>query len=167
MKTKTVRFVMVTVFLVIATEFSIPVGQITSAATSATFPLGTYATELTRADLPAAFPPQFVPLLVGRWENTFAEAGRHTIIKDGQLVIEGQYAATQNQIAFYKDTGPLGCDSKAGDTRPFIPPGYSQTAHSGTYTWAFDGRTLTFAKIADECGGRVLVLTSHPLVKRR
>lgn len=167
MKKKAVRFVMVTVFLLIVTEFSIPAGQITSAATSAAFPLGTYVTELTRADIPAAVPAQFVPNLVGRWETTFAEGGRQTLFKDGGLVIEGRYAATQNQIVLYQDKGPFACDIQERDPRPFVPPGATAGPHSGVYNWTFDGQMLTFTRVFDDCGGRILYLTAHPLAKRR
>lgn len=160
MKTKTARFVMVTVFLLIATGLGILVGrwQITSAATSAAFPRGTYIMDLTRADVPAAFPPQAIPLLVGRYEFALAADGRTTMTKDGTVVVESRYAATQNQIAFYKDKGQYACDrvELAGPGRE----------NPGAYSWAFDGKTLTFRKIADECAPRVLVLSVHPWAKQ-
>jgi hypothetical protein len=168
MKIKAVRFVMVMVFLVIAIGLGITVGrwESTSAATLAAFPLGTYTTELTRADIPAAVPAQFVPNLVGRWETTFAEGGRHTVFKDGQLVIEGRYAATQNQIVLYQDKGPFACDIQERDPRPFVPPGATAGPHSGVYNWTFDGQRLTFTRVFDDCGGRILFFTAHPLAKR-
>lgn len=165
MKTKTARFVMVTMFLLIATGFSIPPGQITSAATSAAFPLGTYATELTRGDVPASLPPVFVTILVGRWEMTFLETGRFTVTKDrGPVVVDSQYVATQNQIAVFNDKGPLACDIQERDPRfPSPPPAQK---YSGAYNWTFDGKMMTYTKIADECRGRAVAFAAHPCTKR-
>ncbi len=178
MKTKTVGFVVVTVFLLIVTGFSFLAGRWegTFAASPAAFPLGTFVTELTRGDIPASLPPVFV-FLVGHWEAIFAEGGRLTISKEEQLVLPGRtfpgqgvydarYAATQNQIAFYADKGPIACDIQERDPRPFVPAGTPATAYSGAYNWTFDGKMLTFTKMADECGGRVVFFTAHPLLKR-
>lgn len=177
MKIKSVRFVRVTLFLLIVTAFSILAGrwQSTSAAVSTTFPLGTYTTELLRGDIPASLPPVFV-FLVGHWEATFAEGGRLTISKEGQVVLprgtfpgqgvyDARYAATQNQIAFYTDKGPIACDVQERDPR--VPPGTPAMARSGAYNWTFDGKMLTFVNIADNCLGRIVFFTAHPLVKRR
>lgn len=88
MKAMPVRLAMVTVFLLIPTGFAV-----------AAFPLGTCTATITRGDVPANFPPQLVALLIGRWEATFAAAGRQTATKDGAVVAEGLYATTQIQIA--------------------------------------------------------------------
>ncbi len=176
MKAKTVGFVVVTVFVLIVTTFSILAGrwQITSAAISTAFPLGTYTTELLRGDIPASLPPVFV-FLVGHWEATFGEGGRLTISKEEQLVLPGgtipgqgvydaRYAATQNQIAFYTDKGPIACDVQERDPR--FPPGTPARARSGAYNWTFDGKMLTFTKVADECLGRIVFFIAHPLLMR-
>ena len=176
------KVIAVTVFLLILPGFGFLAGppEGTFAASSAAFPLGTYAVEVTRADMPAAMPPLVVALQLGVWEATFAEGGRHTLSKDrqiawqdrilseaGQVALEGQYAATQNQIAFYNDKGPLGCDIRERDTRPFFPPGLPARARSGVYDWGFDGKTLTFVKVADDCPGRAAVFPAHPWTKRK
>lgn len=158
MKEIPVRLVIAVVFLLIATGFA-----------AAAFPLGTYVTDIARADVPASFPPGFVAILVGHWEMTFAAPGPMTVtrVEGGPVVVESQYASTQNQIAFYKDKGPLGCDIQERDPRPFVPAGTPATAYSGAYNWTFDGKMLTFTKIADECPGRPVVLTAHPWAKRQ
>ncbi len=126
-------------------------------------PQGTYVTHIARGDIPTSFPPPFVPLLVGHWEVTYAD-GHLTTAKDGSVVVEGLYAATQNQIALYKDKGSHSCDIQERDPR--VPPGTPATAYSGTYNWTFDGKMLTLSKVADECAGRVVILTAHPWARR-
>lgn len=107
------------------------------------FRLGTYAAHITPADTPSGFPPRIAPLLVGYWEVTYSADGRLSSTNDGRFAFEGRYAATETQYAEYNETGPLAC------------PG------AGVYIWEFDGRTMTFKKIADECTGRVMLEDRH------
>jgi hypothetical protein len=37
-------------------------------------------------------------------------------------------------------------------------------AGEGKYKWSFDGKVLSFTKIADDCEGRVMALTARPLL---
>lgn len=129
------------------------------------FPLGTYATDIARGDIPSSVPPRIASNLVGHWEVTYAADGHQTATKDAAVVAEGRYSATQNQMALYNDKGPLACDIQERDPR--TPPGTPAAAYSGTYNWAFDGKAMTFTKVADECAGRVVVTTAHPWTKRK
>jgi len=36
-------------------------------------------------------------------------------------------------------------------------------AGEGKYKWGFDGKALSFTKIADDCEGRAMALTAKPL----
>ena len=116
---------------------------------TATLPAGTYGTTITEVDVPAAFPAEAIPLFIGQWQTTFSEGGRFTIAKDGEVVVEGRYTVTTDQLIFTDEKGPMNC-ADAGE------------GPSGTYQWNLDGKTLPLTLLEDDCLGRVTVLTAHP-----
>jgi hypothetical protein len=70
----------------------------------------------------------------------------------GPLYTSGTYTVMGNQVVFSESANNYGwgCD---GDQR------------AGTYTWAYDGKALSFKVLDDRCGGREFLLTARPLVK--
>jgi len=113
------------------------------------YPSGEFATTLAEADVPSAVPAEFVPLLVGGWSVRFEEGGQANILKEGQVVAQGSYLVNADELAFGEDTGPMSCSADG--------------VNEGKYQWQLEGDTLTFTAVADDCLGRYLVLTSHPL----
>ena len=74
---------------------------------------------------------------------------------EGGQVIEGSYTTNGDEIVM-KDM-----KEKQGKTE-------KGCAGEGKYKWGFDGKALSFTKIADDCEGRARALTAQPLplVKR-
>ena len=66
-----------------------------------------------------------------------------------QLTAFGTHTVSGNQIVFKESSDTCGLG-----------------AEKGTYTWTYDGKTLTFKVIDDRCGGRVGTATSGPWVKK-
>ncbi len=62
----------------------------------------------------------------------------HTSGSDQIVDVRGQYRVSGKQVVFWGD-------SYCGPTE-------------GTYTWAFDGKTLEFAAVSDGCGDRISTL---------
>ena len=76
----------------------------------------------------------------------FDDGGRATIMKDGELVVEGRYRVQEDALEVTDEKGPMAC---GGDQR------------TGKYKWKLEGKKLTFTKVADECEGRANALTSQ------
>ena len=68
----------------------------------------------------------------------------------GGQVIEGRYTTKGDEIVM-KDM-----KEKQGKTE-------KGCAGEGKYKWGFDGKALSFTRIADDCEGRVTALTAKPL----
>jgi hypothetical protein len=86
-------------------------------------------------------------------QGNFADTqlqGPVTFNADGSLNRAGEkgcYALSQQQITFTDDfTGYFPCP---------------QTAQTGVYTWAFDGKVLSFALVNDGCSDRIHTLTAY------
>ncbi len=72
----------------------------------------------------------------GSWVWEFRADGTQIASKSGALYEDGTYTVTGNQI-IVQDTRGIYC----GEPK-------------GIYTWAFDGKVLTFKVIDDPCAGR-------------
>jgi len=116
-------------------------------------PPATYTTTLVEADVPSEFPEDVRDLLLGTWELALGNDNRYQVSKDGNLMLEGHYASTKDQIALTDEGGPAAC----------LEPGQE----TGTYKWSVNGQTLTLTPMDDKCGGRSLVLTTHSLTKQK
>ncbi|MCI0418024.1 MAG: hypothetical protein L0312_02190 [Acidobacteria bacterium] len=82
---------------------------------------------------------------------TFTADGRIVGKKgEGGQVTEGLYTTKGDEIVM-KDM-----KEKRGETE-------KGCAGEGKYKWSFDGKALSFTKIADDCEGRVRALTAKPL----
>ena len=122
-------------------------------ADSANLPAGIYTTTLTEADIPAEFPPEFIPLLVGVWETEFTDSGSYIVSKDGYPALVGRYNSNPGRIVMTDLQGPLSCTDEPGIA-------------TATYRWTLAGDELILTTVNDRCAGRNLVLTAHPLQKQ-
>jgi len=122
-------------------------------AHSANVPTGIYTTTLTEADIPASFPPEFVPILVGVWETEFTESGSYIVSKDGYPAVVGRYNSNPGRIVMTDLQGPLSCTDEPGIA-------------TATYRWTLVGDELLLTTVNDRCAGRNLVLTAHPLQRQ-
>ena len=119
-----------------------------SAPTS--FPLGTYFTQITDADIPSDFPLDVLDLR-GEWEIEFTEAGRFFQRQGGVERVTGDYSSDAETIEF-EDEGHLSCS-------------FSDLG-KGLYEWSQDGDTIRFVLISDRCDGRAIIFTAHPFESR-
>jgi len=113
------------------------------------FPTGTYTTTITADDV-AGTPPFFQDLLIGDWSMTYKEDGGFEVynLTTGQSA-QGKYVVNPAVVVFVgKDTGQLAC------------------LGAGVYKWTTTGNSLTFTAVSDQCLGRFIVFTSHPLAKQ-
>lgn len=78
---------------------------------------------------------------------TFAD-GTYNATQDGQPIAAGKYIAKGDQIVVSDNSDACGMSGE------------------GTYTWAFDGKTLTFKGSADACQTRQQIMTGFPFVKK-
>ncbi|MBI3959290.1 MAG: hypothetical protein HY328_10820 [Chloroflexi bacterium] len=117
-------------------------------AQQAALPPGIYTTTLAAEDIPPAFPAEAIPLLSGAWEMNFTDAGRFTVAKDDEVVVEGHYTSTQDEVVLTDERGPLACGKPGAET--------------GRYRWQLADEMLTLTVVADECDGRAVILTAHP-----
>jgi hypothetical protein len=109
------------------------------------FPHGTFTTTIARGEVPADIPDETASVLASAWEITFGDSAKLIVRKDGLEVVRGDYAATATSVVFSNDAGEYACGV------------------NGTYAWKLDDKNLLFTKTADDCAGRAVVLTVHPL----
>ena len=93
----------------------------------------------------------------GRWELKFGEQGRFSAKVNGQLVVEGLYSYSVDQLVFYGGKWSAAC-ADTGDMgrRPYHAP--------GVYSFDYDGTTLVLNALSEPCQARKLIVSSHPLV---
>lgn len=85
----------------------------------------------------------------GIWEMNLSGDGRFSILRAGEVVVEGSYEVEEDRVVFTDERGPLNCGAEG----------------KGTYEWAFDGEVLTLTPVEDFCVGRSNVLT-QPLTRQ-
>jgi hypothetical protein len=78
---------------------------------------------------------------------TFADGAYHAT-QDGQPIATGKYTAKGDQIVVSDNSDACGMSGE------------------GTYTWAFDGKALTFKGSKDGCDTRLQIMTGYPFVKK-
>ena len=88
--------------------------------------------------------------------------GTYRRFQAGQRVWKGRYAIAGDRIEFSDEAVPSdpnrnrnGCEADAAGKYPV-----------GVYTWAFDGQTLSFTKIEDNCLKRLNELTREPWTRK-
>ena len=87
---------------------------------------------------------------VGEFTISFGSDGTTTVRRQTDIVVEGVYSVTKDEISITDKRGPMACID----------------AGPGKFQWKFDGKALTLKTIEDNCGGRASALTSQPLVKK-
>ena len=80
-------------------------------------------------------------------EVTFAD-GTYNATEDGQPIAVGKYTAKGNQIVVSDNSDACGMSGE------------------GTYTWAFDGKALTFKGSTDACQTRLQIMTGYSFLKK-
>lgn len=110
---------------------------------------GEYTVTLAAADIPTALPDSMRQQMIGTW-NIGLHEGNHVLVTfNGREVVQGPYMVSGSQVTFpANDTGPYACRAAA------------------TYGWQMNNGQLTLTRVQDECEGRVVVLTTRPLVRR-
>ena len=86
--------------------------------------------------------------VAGQFTLTLNADGTHAVSDGGEVVVSGTYVVKDKQITLTDKAGAFAC--------PDI----------GRYEWSYDGKTLTFQVLVDECDGRVDGLTAQPWTKK-
>ncbi|MEK6336514.1 MAG: hypothetical protein AABM67_16425 [Acidobacteriota bacterium] len=147
------KYIALSLALVVALLVVVSPSVPNAIAHSANVPPGVYTTTLTEADIPASFPPEYIPLLVGDWEIEFTGAGSYIVNKDGFPAIVGRYNSNPARIVMTDLEGALSCTDQPGIA-------------TATYRWTLAGDELILTTVNDRCAGRNLVLTAHPLQRQ-
>jgi hypothetical protein len=108
---------------------------------------GTYTTTIGDGDVP---PDQ--KAAVGMWEVMLGDENEFTASQNGDVKVRGTYAISGDQMSFSDSDGEFAC---------------AKDQASGTYQPTLNEGTLTFKVVDDKCSGRRIILTSHPLVKKK
>lgn len=77
----------------------------------------------------------------------FADGAYHAT-QDGQPIATGKYTTKGDQIVVSDNSDACGMSGE------------------GTYTWAFDGKALTFKGAKDACDTRLQIMTGYSFVKK-
>ena len=77
----------------------------------------------------------------------FADGAYHAT-QDGKPIATGKYTTKGDQIVVSDNSDACGMSGE------------------GTYTWAFDGKALTFKGSKDGCDTRLQIMTGYPFVKK-
>lgn len=86
------------------------------------------------------------------WSISFGGDGTFSVSSSGKTLVKGVYDATETEITFTDQSGPLANTGNAA---------------TGTYAWQHDWGTLVFTEISDESEGRELLLTGNEWVDIR
>ncbi len=81
--------------------------------------------------------------LVVTWAN-----GTYNATSDGQPIATGKYTTKGDQIVMSDNSDACGMSGE------------------GTYTWAFDGKALTFKGSKDACDQRLQILNGYAFIKK-
>ena len=106
---------------------------------------GSYATTISHWHVPT------LPEMVGPWEITFAQEGKYSVRRNGLLLIQGEYSVQGDTLRIFNETGVAACTGQ--------PP--------ASYHWELTQDSLFLVKALETCPGREIILTTHPLVRKR
>jgi hypothetical protein len=120
---------------------------------TARFPVGSYRTSSTKAELP---PP--LADLAGDWEVRFGADGRFALLylttTGPRAMDRGGYTVEGRLLTIVDDPdAPMSCGR------------VEASAGKGVYTWEARGRQLVFKPVDDPCMGRRYGLSGKPLVR--
>jgi hypothetical protein len=110
---------------------------------------GRYITTVAESDLPAGLPAEALGFLGDVWEVEFLLSGRFSVRAGGDLVVEGDWTATETDLTLTDQAGEAACLDSGVET--------------GTYRWRRDAKTLRLTAIVDPCDSRRLVMSLRPL----
>lgn len=116
--------------------------------------LGTYSVTITAEEIPSSIPAEARGNIAGQWGMTFAAENQYRISKDGNVLVEGRFASTKEQLTLTDEKGPLACSPQSG-------------LETGTYKWSYEEKKLTLTAVEDGCEGRRFILTLHPWRKEK
>lgn len=88
-------------------------------------------------------------MFVGEWTMTLADDRSYRIAKNGQVLVEGHFVSSAEQISFTDEAGDLAC-TQASEMK------------TGSYKWSYQNHQLAFTPVTDNCEGRRFVLGIHP-----
>jgi hypothetical protein len=77
---------------------------------------------------------------------TFGDNGQFKVMKGDKLAVEGEYSVQGEQLRLTDKQGPFAC-------------GNGQ--ETGTYTWKYEGDSLTLTKVSDPCEGRSQAISGN------
>jgi len=113
------------------------------------FPLVAHTVTIADGDIPASAPADMRSALVGPWVVGFGNNGHAMVTVNGRQVVDAPYTISGNTLTLTaEDSGEYACHS------------------TGTYTWHATATELHLTRVNDSCDGRVVVLTTHALVRQ-
>jgi hypothetical protein len=74
-----------------------------------------------------------------KYSIKFQEGNKHTVTRGGEVVVEGNYKVTGDELEVTDEKGQLAC---RGDQK------------TGRYKWKIEEKKLTLRKVEDGCEGR-------------
>jgi len=89
--------------------------------------------------------------LNGSWTLKLLPAAKFQTLRNGKVVVSGDFEAASGTLQFIDRTGPYAC--KGGSA-------------TGIYDYRLAGKSLILKPIAEFCAGRKTILTTHPLLKQ-
>jgi hypothetical protein len=89
--------------------------------------------------------------LNGTWTLKLLPAGKFQTLRNGKVVVSGDFAAPSGTLQLIDKTGPYAC--KGGSA-------------TGIYDYKVAGKSLVLKPIAEFCVPRKTILTTHPLLKQ-
>jgi hypothetical protein len=69
----------------------------------------------------------------------FDDHGHVKVSQGERTLVDGQFAATADEIKLTDESGPMAC---------------AKDEATGTYRWKYEGEALSFSKLDDRCDGR-------------
>jgi hypothetical protein len=107
-------------------------------------PTGDYLVSITPADS--------LPGIAGDWHIVFEPTGTYRVLRNGGVVVLGEYRAVGDTLRLVDKSGDMSCD----DTAP------------ASYIWkALPDGSLTLVAMEDPCAGRKQLTTLRALVKAK
>src|SRR4030095_320482 len=85
-----------------------------------------------------------------KYSITFHDNKKHTVTRGGEVVVEGSYKVTGDELELTDEKGPIACQ---GDQK------------TGKYKWKIEEKKLTLSKVEDGCEGRASALSGQAWVQ--
>jgi hypothetical protein len=85
-----------------------------------------------------------------KYSITFHDSKKHTVTRGGEVVVEGSYKVTGDELEVTDEKGQIAC---RGDQK------------TGRYKWDIAEKKLTLSKVEDTCEGRASALSGQAWVR--